>query len=121
MNTQAIVSCGYLEGETQPQGDLALANNCLCLTSERGLVTLQAGHLLGLPGFPKGLIGIVRGHQDRELAQEAAWLLAFITAGPEAHMHAMVKQGAARAVASALSCRSPRVQGGQVPVLNHCL
>ena len=73
--------------------------------------------MLGLPGFPKGLISIVRGHQDRELAQEAAWLLAFITAGPEAHMHAMVKQGAARAVANALSCCSPRIQDGQVPAL----
>ncbi len=82
--------------------------------AESGLAILQAGRLLGLPGLPNGLVGIVRGHQDRGLAEEAAWLLAFITAGPEAHMHAMVKQGAAGAVASALLCGGPRVQAGQV-------
>ena len=64
---------------------------------------LQAGHLIVLHGFPKGLVAILRGHQSKELALEAAWLLALITAGPEAHMHAMVKHGAAEAVASALS------------------
>ena len=63
---------------------------------------LQAGHLLTLSGFPRGLTAILRGHRDKELAVEAAWLLAFITAGPEAHMHAMVKHGAAEAVSIAL-------------------
>jgi len=64
---------------------------------------LQAGHLIGLQGFAKGLVAILRGHQSKELALEAAWLLALITAGPEAHMHTMVKHGAAEAVASAIA------------------
>lgn len=70
------------------------------------MACLQAGHLLGLNSFPKAFVAIVRGHHSRELATEAAWLLALITAGPEAHMHAMVKHGAAEAVASALSSAS---------------
>lgn len=64
---------------------------------------MQAGHLIGLHGFAKGLVAILRGHQSKELALEAAWLLALITAGPEAHMHTMVKHGAAEAVASAIA------------------
>ena len=63
---------------------------------------LQVGHLLSLSGFPRGLTAVLRGHRNRELAVEAAWLLAFITAGPEAHMHAMIKHGAAEAVSTAL-------------------
>lgn len=63
---------------------------------------LQAGRLLGLQGFPKGLVAILRGHNSAELTLEVAWLLALISAGPEAHMHAMVKHGAAEAVAGAL-------------------
>lgn len=63
---------------------------------------LQAGHLLTLSGFARGLAAILRGHRNQELAVEAAWLLAFITGGPEAHMHAMVKHGAVEAVSTAL-------------------
>ena len=67
---------------------------------------LQVGHLLNLSGFPRGLTAVLRGHRNRELAVEAAWLLAFITAGPEAHMHAMIKHGAAEAVSHALLCQA---------------
>ena len=63
---------------------------------------VQAGHLLGLQGFPKGLVAALRGHKNAELTLEAAWLLALISAGPEAHMHTVVKHGGAEAVASAL-------------------
>lgn len=66
-------------------------------------MALQAGRLLGLHTFPKGLVAISRGHENAELVLEAVWLLALISAGPEAHMHAMVKHGGAEAVASALS------------------
>ena len=67
------------------------------------LIPLQAGHLLGLHGFPKGIAAILKGHHSAELTLEVAWLLALISAGPEAHMHALVKHGGAEAVASALS------------------
>ena len=66
------------------------------------LVVVQAGRLVGYQGFPKGLVAIMRGHKSAELTLEVAWLLALISAGPEAHMYAMVKHGAAEAVASAL-------------------
>ena len=74
---------------------------------------LQVGHLLTLSGFPRGLTAMLRGHRDRELAVEAAWLLAIITAGPEPHMHAMIKHGAAAAVSAALlsEASSPPQQG----------
>ena len=65
-------------------------------------MAMQAGHLLGLHSFPKGLAAILRDHQNAELAMEAAWLLAHLTAGPEAHMRVMVKSGGAEAVAAAL-------------------
>ena len=64
---------------------------------------LQAGHLLGLHTFPKGLVAILRDHQSTELVLEAAWLLAHVLAGPEAHMRVIVKHGGAEAVANALS------------------
>ncbi|CAK0785599.1 hypothetical protein CVIRNUC_008809 [Coccomyxa viridis] len=66
----------------------------------------EVGHLLYLSGFPRGLTAVLRGHRNRELAVEAAWLLAFITAGPEAHMYAMIKHGAAEAVSAALLCEA---------------
>ena len=63
----------------------------------------QAGHLLGLHGFPKGLVAVLKSHNNAELTLEVAWLLALMSAGPEAHMHALVKHGGAEAVAGALS------------------
>ena len=62
---------------------------------------MQAGHLLNVPGFRDGLTAAMMS-SSAQLREEAAWLLAFICAGPEAHMHAMVKHGAAVAAAGAL-------------------
>ena len=67
------------------------------------LMALQARRLLGLHTFGKGLVALLRGHANAELVLEAAWLLALVSAGTEAHMHVMVKHGGAEAVASALS------------------
>ena len=85
---------------------------------------LQVGHLLTISGFPRGLTAILRGHRDRELTLEAAWLLAFITAGAEPHMHAMIKHGAAEAVSTALlseasSCPSQGQASADLPAAPH--
>lgn len=77
----------------------------------------QAGQLLDVPGFRDGLTAAL-GSAD--LREEAAWLLAFVCAGPEAHMHAMVKHGAAAAAAAAL-CEEVEVAGGALAPLLRCL
>lgn len=51
-----------------------------------------------VPQLPKGLVSLVQEEHDEWLHIEAAWLLAFLCAGPETHMHTMVKHGAAEAV-----------------------
>ena len=70
-----------------------------------------------MPGFRDGLTAALgKAH----LREEAAWLLAFLCAGPEAHMHAMVKHGAAAAAASAL-CEEVKVAGEALAPLLRCL
>lgn len=59
---------------------------------------MQAGPLLNVPGFRDGLVAILKRKHESHLQEESAWLLAFLCAGPETHMHAMVKHGAAEAV-----------------------
>lgn len=80
-------------------------------------MAMQAGHLLGLHNFPKGLVAILRDNQNAELVLEAAWLLAHLTAGPEAHMRVMVKHGGAEAVAAALSAAADKQVGA--PTQHH--
>ena len=63
-------------------------------------VVWQAGPLLDVPGFRDGLVLILKRQHDARLQEESAWLLAFLSAGPEAHMHAVVKHGAAEVVAA---------------------
>ena len=58
----------------------------------------QGGALLNVPGFRDGLVAILKRQHDAHLLEESAWLLAFLCAGPETHMHAVVKHGAAEAV-----------------------
>ena len=53
---------------------------------------------MDVPQLPKGLVSLVQEEHDQWLHIEAAWLLAFLCAGPETHMHTMVKHGAAEAV-----------------------
>lgn len=65
-------------------------------------VFTQAGQLLDLHGFPKGLTQLLNEGHDTTLHVEVAWLLAFICAGSETHMHTMTKHGAAAAVAQRL-------------------
>lgn len=48
-------------------------------------------------------MSLLQGKHSRWLQVEVAWLLAFICAGTETHMHTMVKHGAAEAVVKCIS------------------
>lgn len=80
--------------------------SCACISLN---VFTQAGQLLDLHGFPEGLTKLLNEGHDTTLHAEVAWLLAFICAGSETHMHTMAKHGAAAAVAQRLMVFSSMV------------
>lgn len=64
---------------------------------------------MDVPRLPKGLVSLVQEEHDEWLHIEAAWLLAYLCAGPETHMHTMVKHGAAESVVRRLCSALSRV------------